>query len=576
MMKNRMIKAIVTMVLAMMLALNGFSGAFSSLAATESAMEGVVDFNRGEASIIIQGNEGQSLKGKIFHIYQLLYAENAADLESVHYTMNPKFQGILQNIVSAKKGKAVAEITEYEIIDFIESLRDGQEKSEGNSAFRYFIEELRDAIAEADIEGDVVHIINARSDNSVLVEGLEYGYYIVDEITGIEETDSAASLCMVDTAAPTAEFYVKSDYPTIIHKIQEDDDKSTVGNDGWNDIADYEIGQEIPYKCESNIPNMNGYDTYYYAWHGVLNEAITFQEDGLSITLYQETEGVTESYVLKEQEFQILQNVVDETFVVQIQDIKSIVDREFGQEEYGQRVVLTYSGILNEKAGKQTGRPGFEQDVRLEFSNDPDSNNNDSTGYTPWDTTVCFTYRLNVKKVNDQGTMLANAKFKLYSDDTCTQEVLVEKTENGYKVTGEKNSESVEMISGSQGDFYITGLDDGTYYLKETQAPVGYRKLADPIKIELSATMNSERNQYIKGEGATQKTLVELTGHAIVKDSTIALSTDVEDGAANLTVINTVGKKLPITGSVGMLLLIGTGLVLLALALKKQNRKTGA
>ena len=27
----------------------------------------------------------------------------------------------------------------------------------------------------------------------------------------------------------------------------------------WNDIGDYEIGQTVPYKYESNIPNMNGY-----------------------------------------------------------------------------------------------------------------------------------------------------------------------------------------------------------------------------------------------------------------------------------------------------------------------------
>ena len=67
-----------------------------------------------------------------------------------------------------------------------------------------------------------------------------------------------------------------------------------------------------------------------------------------------------------------------------------------------------------------------------------------------------------------------------------------------------------------------------------------------------------------------------MTGYAIVKGSRLTLSTDVEDGAANLTVINTVGKKLPITGSVGMVLLVATGLLLLALALKKQNRKTGA
>ena len=56
-----------------------------------------------------------------------------------------------------------------------------------------------------------------------------------------------------------------------------------IGNDGWNDIADYEIGQTVPYKYESRVPNINGYDTYYYAWHDCMDEALTFHEDSVAI-----------------------------------------------------------------------------------------------------------------------------------------------------------------------------------------------------------------------------------------------------------------------------------------------------
>ncbi len=574
-MKNRIIKTILMMALTIMLALQGMTETFMVMAATEEAAEGIVDFDRGEASIIIQGNKGQSLKGKTFQIYQLFSAENSVGLESINYIVNPEFQGILQKIVSNKAEKSVSETTEYEIVDYIQALGENQEKSEDSKEFRLFVEEVRDKIVEEHIEGDTVNVTSIRDDNSVLVTGLEYGYYIVDEITEVKETDSAASLCMVSTAAPTTQFYVKSDYPTLIHKIQEDDDKSVVGNDGWNDIGDYDIGQMIPYKCESYVPNMNGYDTYYYAWHGVLDDAITFKKDNLAITIYQEVEDVTKNYVLKEQEFRIFEDVEDETFVVQIEDIKSIVEREFGQGQYGQRVVFTYFGVLNEKAANHTGRPGFEQDVRLEFSNDPDSNNQRSTGYTPWDTTVCFTYRLNLKKVNDQGLVLANAKFRLYYDEACTEEVVLKETEARYTVTKEEGSQSVEMISGSTGEFCIVGLDDGIYYLKETKAPIGYAKLESPIKIEFSAMMNPERNQYIKGDGNTQKALVQLLGYADMKKSSITLSSDVTDGAVNLTVINTIGKMLPITGSVGMVVLVSVGLALLLVALKKKSRKKG-
>ena len=47
------------------------------------------------------------------------------------------------------------------------------------------------------------------------------------------------------------------------------------------------------------------------------------------------------------------------------------------------------------KQHKIPGDLASENDVRLEFSNNPDSNGEGSTGYTPWDTVVCFTYKLN-------------------------------------------------------------------------------------------------------------------------------------------------------------------------------------
>lgn len=45
--------------------------------------------------------------------------------------------------------------------------------------------------------------------------------------------------------------------------------------------------------------------------------------------------------------------------------------------------------------------------------------------YTPWDTVVCFTYRLNPIKTNDHDKVLDGAKFRLYSDADCKNEVYV-------------------------------------------------------------------------------------------------------------------------------------------------------
>ena len=68
--------------------------------------------------------------------------------------------------------------------------------------------------------------------------------------------------------------------------------------------------------------------------------------------------------------------------------------------------ILNVNATLNESAQADTGRAGFENDVRLEYSNDPDSNGTGKTGLTPWDTVVAFTFRMDGIKVNDHTASL--------------------------------------------------------------------------------------------------------------------------------------------------------------------------
>ena len=76
----------------------------------------------GSAQITISGNSGQTLVGKKFNVYKLFDTENSAELESINYTINPTYKTPLQNVVGKKLNKAAAQVTEYEIIDYIQSL----------------------------------------------------------------------------------------------------------------------------------------------------------------------------------------------------------------------------------------------------------------------------------------------------------------------------------------------------------------------------------------------------------------------------------------------------------------------
>lgn len=575
----------------------------AELNATSNTPNGNANLGGGNASITINANQGQSMFGKKFEVYKLFNAENAKDGESINYTWNTRYKSALQKVVGAKLNKAPASVTEYDVIDYIQTLNNhkvegataNQELEGRYSAFRYFVEELRDEIVNQKLGGSLVTVTQTNAQGGITIGGLDYGYYIVDEVNVPNNNGhSAASLCMVNTANPTATVNIKSDYPQVTKKIDEDDNEI-----GWNDIADFEIGQTVPYKYNTTVPNMNGYHTYYLAFHDKMSEALTFNQESVQIKIT----GLNKTYTLQNTEFVIQKNVNGNTFQVSIPNLKAIVDREFpegldndNQNQYGQAIELNYTATLNDKAASQTGRPGFENTVRVEFSNNPDSDGTGDTGFTPWDTVVCFTYKIDGLKINNHDKTLEGAKFRLYSDKDCKNEVYVKESQDGYIVInrdslggddhtgGSVPGDAVEMVSNADGIFKIFGLDQGTYWLKETDSPDGYRELLDPIEITITPTFTTDRDNYVAGAGATDQTLKTLTATAHMKEflngafneGTSNLKTDVETGTVNITVVNQVGTKLPVTGSSATVIMLGAGVVLASIAIAKNKRKDSA
>lgn len=481
---------------------------------------GTVQAGGGPASIVLKpSSASQTLQGRRFTLYRLFEAEPAAGGESVVYRFDPKTEAAVKQAVAAGLGIQAGVVGEQQAVDYVASLS-GQD-----SALRQFLSTVQDHLQPA--QGESFRVDSTAADGSFTIAGLDYGWYMADEEgTDISGSHAAASLLMVSTAAPSVQIKVKSDYPQLIKQIEEDD-----GTAGWNDIGDYQYGQAIPYRFETTLPDVTGYETYLMRFHDRMDPALDFDPSSVAVTM--DKDG--KQYRLSPQEFTITDTpTADETFSVTIPDIKAIADREFGS--YGQRVELTYSGVFNEGIldRQDQGKQGFENTVRLEFSNDPDSS---QTGFTPWDTVVCYTYRLNAVKHNENDVKLAGAKFRLYLDKDC-------QTELGFAKLGDvylPAADAQDIVTDDEGTFRLDGLDQGTYWLREVQAPAGYHKLKDPIEITITPGFVDDRHAYVAGGQG----LTDLTATAGGHD----LETDPIQTSANLSVLNRTGSVLPSTGS---------------------------
>lgn len=481
---------------------------------------GTVQAGGGPASIVLKpSSASQTLQGRRFTLYRLFEAEPAAGGESVVYRFDPKTEAAVKQAVAAGLGIQAGAVGEQQAVDYVTSLS-GQD-----SALRQFLSTVQDHLQPA--QGDSFRVDSTAADGSFTIAGLDYGWYMADEEgTDISGSHAAASLLMVSTAAPSVQIKVKSDYPQLIKQIEEDD-----GTAGWNDIGDYQYGQAIPYRFETTLPDVTGYETYLMRFHDRMDPALDFDPSSVAVTL--DKDG--KQYRLSPQEFTITDTpTADETFSVTIPDIKAIADREFGS--FGQRVELTYNGVFNEGIldRQDQGKQGFENTVRLEFSNDPDSS---QTGFTPWDTVVCYTYRLNAVKHNENDVKLAGAKFRLYLDKDC-------QTELGFAKHGDvylPAADAQDIVTDDEGSFRLDGLDQGTYWLREVQAPAGYHKLKDPIEITITPGFVDDRHAYVAGGQG----LTDLTATAGGQD----LETDPIQTSANLSVLNRTGSVLPSTGS---------------------------
>ena len=437
-----------------------------------------------------------------------------------------------------------------------------------------------DAAAFAEIAAehltDATGTANAPVEGNYVIEGLPAGYYLVKDQDGSLEGDAdAATEYIVQVLGNVAMEPKDSDIPTVEKKVSEEDYHQ---NDGYgttyNDVADWDIGDSVPFKLIGSIPDMSAYDTYEYIFTDTLSNGLTLQEGTVRVYIAVNRDDEVRDYtpLTEGEDYTLTVNNVENgggSFSIDFDDLKTAPYVDQGNRNF---VIVTYDATLN--ANAEIGLDGNPNDVYLEFSNNP---NGDGLGRTAEDTVIVFTYELDGTKVDGENaeTKLEGAEFVLLNGG----HTRVAHIENGKLVGwinlpegyGDRNyneipyetwqaldgTTSVLMTSAAEGVFGVSGLDEGTYYLMEIKAPTGYNLLENALRLDIAAATANGQNWA--GDPAAA-----LTALTIDVDQGGAQNGDVGTGAVALTVANNQGATLPETGGMGTTLFYLIGGLLVA------------
>ena len=414
------------------------------------------------------------------------------------------------------------------------------------------------------------------------IANLDAGYYLVKDRDGsLQDNPATATEYIVQVLGNVNMAPKDSDVPTVEKKVSEEDYHQDNGyGTTYNDVADWDIGDSVPFKLIGSIPDMSAYDTYEYIFNDTLSDGLTLQEDTIKVYIAVDKNDEVGDYIpLKKGDDYTLTTTNTEngggSFSIAFDNLKNAPYVGQGDRHF---VIVTYDATLN--ANAEIGLDGNPNSVDLQFSNDP---NGDGLGRTTEDTVIVFTYELDGTKVDgeNEDTKLEGAEFVLFNgghtrvahiengklvgwvalpggyDSDTYQQIPYETWETFNRTT------NVIMTSAAEGVFGVSGLDDGTYHLMEIKAPNGYNLLEEDVQLVIEATTANGQNW----NGVANTALTALTIN-VANEGAVNGKTDT--GAVNVTVRNNQGATLPETGGMGTtlfyiiggLLVVGAGILL--------------
>ena len=416
-------------------------------------------------------------------------------------------------------------------------------------------EELQDFLNSADpsnhfksqITGDAQATINPDGTEETATITVVAGYYLIVDVTPENQLPDGQtkSPVLLKVAENTT---IASKHASIVSEKKVDDkNDSTTDEDevNWQDAADYDIGDDVPFQLSVTLPvTLNTYSTYELTFHD--KQAEGFDAPVITAVYILKADGQTRIPVPAATNGSngfTFTNSCTKTdtcefggcsFNVHVGDIKAL----YGQNTFaeGDKLIVEYTAKLNNNAN--IGRIGNENSM---YVCHPD-------GHTPVDAVTVLTYQLKVNKIDGTTQAALNgAGFTLFKWNAATNDWVAV----GSEIKG------VNLTS-----FVWSGIDGGKYKLQETTTPAGYNTIAD-IEFVVDAT---HKTVWLSDGNSAFEDLIAKNPAGTVVVFADKDSNGLEDGMLEGNIENYKGVVLPETGAEGTFFLISGGAMLVMVA----------
>ena len=366
------------------------------------------------------------------------------------------------------------------------------------------------------------------------------GYYLIKD-NGPVGNGEDYSLYVVQVVGPTT-ISPKVGTTTSDKKVKDTNDSAANSTTDWQDSADYDIGDAVPFKLSATIAQDYANYTHGYklTFHDKEDAGLSFNAS--SVKVYVDGKEITSGFTV------VTENLGDGcTFEVRFANLKEITSVHAGSV-----ISVEYTSTLNNQA--VIGSAGNKNTSHVTYTNNPNDEQAGENGKTPDDVVIVFTYQTIVNKVTKNPAYDASKDTEKKGTDSDGNKEFIPLKGAGFTLYKKNASGTYEAVGSElKGEdmttFTWSGLDDGDYKLVETTTPSGYNTIPD-IEFTISAG-------HVDGDIPYLNT---LSGN--VTSGTATFTAVVNDGSLSTDVVNNSGAQLPSTGGIGTTIFYVLGSVL--------------